>query len=115
MICIACNVSIFIPSIGKPGGCNPIPFPYEKTETEIIIKQSELENGANYFSEQVEIMVKDPVTGKELSNIKAPFHYSYKGHEFSFESEESMKAFVDQPEKYTNVNRRSVRVDGYRE
>ncbi len=115
VICIACNVSIFIPSIGKAGGCNPIPFAYEKTAEEIIIKKSDLENGANYFSEQVEVIVKDPVTGTELSNIKAPFHYSYKGHEFSFESEESMKEFVDNPEKFTSVNRRSLRVDGYRE
>ncbi len=115
VICIACNVSIFIPSIGKPGGCNPIPFPSEMTEDEIIIKKSTLEDGANYFSEKVEIMVKDPVTGKELSNIKAPFHYSYKGHEFSFESEESMKKFVDDPEKFVQVKRRSVRIDGYKE
>ncbi len=115
VICIACNVSIFIPSIGKPGGCNPIPFPSEMTDDEIIIKKSTLEDGANYFSEKVEITVKDPVTGKELSNLKAPFHYSYKGHEFSFESEESMKTFVDDPDKFTKVKRRSVRIDGYKE
>ncbi len=115
VICIACNVSIFIPSIGKAGGCNPIPFPSTMKDGEIIIRQSDLEDGANYFSEKVEIMVKDPVTGKELSNLKAPFHYSFKGHEFSFESEESLKKFVDDPEKYSRVNRRSMRVDGYKE
>ncbi|PIE68722.1 MAG: hypothetical protein CSA21_06165 [Deltaproteobacteria bacterium] len=115
VICIACNVSIFIPSIGKPGGCNPIPFSSKIEQGEIIIQQSDLEDGANYFSEKVEIMVADPVTGKELSNLKAPFHYSYKGHEFSFESEESMKAFVDDPEKFSRVDRRSVRIDGYKE
>ncbi len=115
VICIACNVSIFIPSIGKPGGCNPIPFPSEITDDEIIIKRSTLEDGANYFSEKVEIMVKDPISGKEISNLKAPFHYSYKGHEFSFESEENMKTFVNDPEKFTAVKRRSVRIDGYKE
>ncbi len=115
VICIACNVSIFIPSIGKPGGCNPIPFPAEVNREYIVIQKSELEKGATYFSEKVEVMVKDPVTGSELSNLKAPFHYSFKGHEFSFESEESMKKFIDDPEKYVNVSRRSMRVDGYKE
>ncbi|PID76811.1 MAG: hypothetical protein CSB24_04675 [Deltaproteobacteria bacterium] len=115
VICIACNVSIFIPSIGKAGGCNPIPFPSETGKEYIVITKSELEKGATYFSEKVEVMVKDPVTGKELSNLKAPFHYSFKGHEFSFESEESMKKFIDDPEKYAVVSRRSMRIDGYKE
>ncbi|PID75437.1 MAG: hypothetical protein CSB23_03410 [Deltaproteobacteria bacterium] len=115
VICIACNVSIFIPSIGKPGGCNPIPFASTTTSDEIVIEQSELEDGANYFSEKVEIMVSDPVTGAQISNLAAPYHYSYKGHEFSFESEESMKTFINEPESYTSVGRRSVRIDGYKE
>ena len=38
LICISCNVRIFIPSVGKEGGCNPIPFPYEFDGKEITIK-----------------------------------------------------------------------------
>lgn len=26
VICVACGVHIFIPSIGKAGGCNPVPI-----------------------------------------------------------------------------------------
>ena len=26
VVCVGCGVHMFIPSIGKPGGCNPVPI-----------------------------------------------------------------------------------------
>ncbi len=116
VICLSCNVRIFVPSIGKPGGCNPIPFEYQLTEDEIIITAAELEKGAEYFSEVVEIEVKDPVTGAILINLKAPYHYDFKGHTFFFESQESFEKFKADPEKYaTGLQTRLWRVQGYRD
>ncbi len=52
---------MFIPSIGKPGGCNPVPIEdWQQTETEILINRTSLEEGLNLFSTIVEIDVKDP-------------------------------------------------------
>lgn len=50
IICIACNVRIFIPSIGKPGGCNPIPLAHEVKDGHVVIKAEELVRGSRYFS-----------------------------------------------------------------
>lgn len=116
VICLACNVSIFIPSIGKPGGCNPIPLNHVKTDTEISINATELEAGATYFSERIEIMVQDPVTKKEISNLKSPFRQTYMGYKFCFESAESMDKFVQSPGEYTkDLKKRYFHVEGYKE
>lgn len=46
VICLACNVSIFTPSIGKAGGCNPIPLDHVQTDTGFLIAATSLEAGA---------------------------------------------------------------------
>lgn len=114
VICIACNVRIFIPSIGKPGGCNPIPLDHETDGATITIAAAELEKGAKYFSEIVEIEVADPVTGDKLINLKAPFQYEFKGKTFYFKSKDSYETFRDDPEKYAGkINGRYFRVQGF--
>ncbi len=100
VICIACNVRMFLPSIGKPGGCNPIPLPHEEADDTIIIAAAELERGARYFTETVDIKVSDPVTGAPLLNRTAPFKYDYKGRMFYFENQGSYDAFRESPAKY---------------
>ena len=114
VICIACNVRIFIPSIGKPGGCNPIPLDHKVEDSHIVISAEELDKGARYFSEVISIKVKDPVTGKELNNLKAPYRYEYKGRIYFFESAESWEKFKASPETYTGkLQSRYFRVQGY--
>ncbi len=50
VVCIACGVQIFIPSIGKQGGCNPIPVEgWKNDDRELLIPQTALEAGINYF------------------------------------------------------------------
>ncbi|MEG2041569.1 MAG: Fe-S-containing protein, partial [Hafnia sp.] len=62
VICVACGVHIFIPSIGKPGGCNPVPIEnWRNDEKELVIPGKELAAGVNYFSTVMTIKVTDPV------------------------------------------------------
>ncbi|MCW2309579.1 Fe-S-containing protein [Rhodobium gokarnense] len=114
VICIACNVRVFVPSIGKAGGCNPIPLEHSEDGGDIVIAARELERGAKYFSEVVAITVTDPVTGKELINLDAPYRYDFKGNTFFFESQDSYDAFKAEPEKYAGeVEGRLYRVQGH--
>jgi uncharacterized membrane protein/YHS domain-containing protein len=113
VICIACNVRMNLPSIGKPGGCNPIPFEHEVRDDTIVIKASELDRGANYFHEKVSIEVKDPVTGTTLINLKAPFRYDFGGRTYFFESEQSLRKFQDNPEDYVKAKPRRFRSQGW--
>lgn len=100
VICIACNVRIFIPSIGKAGGCNPIPLAHRVEGGYVIVRAEDLEKGARYFSEVVAVKVKDPVTGKELTSHEAPQRYEHKGRTYFFESGESVEKFKVSPETY---------------
>lgn len=116
VICIACNVRIFIPSIGKAGGCNPIPLTHKLEGDHVVISAAELDKGARYFSEVVALKVKDPVTGRVLDNLKAPHRYEYNGKTYFFESEQSAEKFKGAPEKYVGEQQsRYYRVQGFRE
>lgn len=100
IICIACNVRMFRPSIGKPGGCNPIPLDHAVEGAEIVIAAAALEAGARYFSEVVEIAVTDPVTGTRLLNTEAPRQFEYQGRTWFFEGDATYERFRDDPERY---------------
>lgn len=114
VICIACNVRIFIPSIGKAGGCNPIPLPHMIEGGQVSVSVAELDKGARYFSEVVPVKVKDPVTGKEMISRDAHQRDEYKGRCYFFESAESMEKFRATPEKYIGAKEsRYYRVQGF--
>ncbi len=116
VICIACNVRIFRPSIGKAGGCNPIPLVHSIEGNKVVLSVEELDKGAKYFSEVVSRKVKDPVTGKELDSSKAPYRHEYKGRTYFFESEESGDKFQKSPESYVGQQQaRYYRVQGFQE
>jgi uncharacterized membrane protein len=51
VVCLGCNVHIFIPSIGKEGGCNPIPLEHEAGPRYVTVRADSLERGALYFNE----------------------------------------------------------------
>ena len=116
VICIACNVRIFLPSIGKAGGCNPIPLEHVIIGDQVVLSVQDLDKGARYFTEVVSRKVKDPVTGKELDNLKAPYRHEYKGRTYFFESEESGENFQKSPENYVGEQQtRYYRVQGFQE
>lgn len=101
VVCVGCGVHMFIPSIGKPGGCNPVPIEdWLQTDNEIIISRKSLEDGLNLFSTIVEIDVQDPISGTKLKNTKTEFKYSHEGHTYFFENEKNLDQFRDNPEKY---------------
>lgn len=100
IICIACNVRMYRPTIGKPGGCNPIPLNHAVEDGTIVIAAADLEKGARYFSEVVEIDVADPVSGARLRNTGAPFQYEHDGRTWFFESRDTYDRFRAAPEAY---------------
>ncbi len=101
VVCVGCGVHMFIPSIGKPGGCNPVPIEdWQQTENEIIISRTSLEDGLNLFSTIMEIEVQDPISGAKLKNTQTEHKYSYENHTYFFENEKNLELFRDDPEKY---------------
>lgn len=102
LICIACNVRIFLPSVGKFGGCNPIPLEFTNENGVIRIKVENVLGGANYFSKIVSKEVIDPVNGAKLLNTEALFRYEFNGRTYFFSSQENYDAFVKEPQKYVN-------------
>lgn len=51
VVCIGCGVYMFTPSIGKAGGCNPVPIEgWQQTDSEVIIPRASLEAGIPLFS-----------------------------------------------------------------
>lgn len=101
VVCVGCGVRMFIPSIGKPGGCNPVPIEnWQQTEHEVIISRKSLEDGLNYFSTIVELEVVDPVDGSKLKNTTTEYKYTHQGKTYFFASEQNLNRFRDAPEQY---------------
>ncbi|EAH6258919.1 DUF2318 domain-containing protein, partial [Campylobacter coli] len=100
LICISCNVRIFLPSVGKSGGCNPIPLKYDYDGEKITIDVKDVVAGSNYFSQIKDIQVQDPVSKDKIINTQAPFSYSYKGITYYFSNEKNYEEFKKDPMKY---------------
>ncbi|WP_431221775.1 Fe-S-containing protein [Serratia sp. L9] len=101
VICVACDVRIFIPSIGKPGGCNPVPIEeWDMTSTDLVIGKKALESGLSYFSTIITLEVTDPVDGSKLTNTKAEHRYNFAGKTYFFSNVANYEAFRDTPEKF---------------
>ena len=101
IICVACGVRLFIPSVGKPGGCNPIPIDnWQETTTDVVIPKKSLLTGKQYFSTTIEIEVTDPVSLEKLTNIKADYRYDYNDNTYFFTSEKNQNLFRENPEPY---------------
>ncbi len=101
VICIGCKVHLFRPSIGKPGGCNPVPIEgWQVKDGVIIIPRSSLEAGLPIFTTVLTIDVTDPVTGRTLTNTGAAHRYAYNGKTYFFAEEWAYEAFRQAPEKY---------------
>ena len=116
LICIACNVRIFLLSVGKEGGCNPIPLKYEFDGEKITIKLEDVIYGTNFFTEIKEVLVTDPVSKTKILNSKAEFSYLYKGLTYYFASKDNYEAFVNEPESFVDSNQSAkFRAQGYGE
>ncbi len=101
IMCVGCGVHLFVPSVGKSGGCNPIPMEgWRQTATDVVIPRSSLVMGRNYFSTVKEIDVVDPVRGAKLTNKSAQYRYDYQDRTYFFASEADQTQFRNNPEKY---------------
>jgi len=114
LICISCNVRVFLPSVGKPGGCNPIPIEYEVVGDKLKITLESVMLGTNYFTEFRPKTVIDPVSKAELINLEAKFSYIYGDKTYFFESEANKKAFAEDPSKFgAELKNVRFRTQGY--
>ncbi|MEH2920043.1 Fe-S-containing protein [Samsonia erythrinae] len=105
VICVACGVHIFIPSIGKAGGCNPVPIEgWSNDDHELVIAQASLAAGTNYFSTIVAMDVTDPVDGTRLTNVDAEHKYRFGGKTYFFSSEANYNRFRENPAKFATAN-----------
>lgn len=103
LICISCNVRIFLPSVGKDGGCNPIPMKFDYDGKFVTVSLETIQGGANFFSKIVEKMVLDPVSRKKVSNLTSK-SYLYYNRTYFFENEKTQAEFEAHPEKYVDIN-----------
>ncbi|MCX2682600.1 Fe-S-containing protein [Campylobacter sp. MIT 21-1685] len=102
LICISCNVRIFLPSVGKAGGCNPIPLSYIYDGKTVSVNVKDVVAGSNYFNEIKEKEVQDPVSNEKLINLQAPFSYTYKGITYYFSNEKNYEIFKKEPQKFVS-------------
>lgn len=101
VVCVGCGVHIFIPSIGKPGGCNPVPIDgWRNDDRELTIGRAALAAGVNYFTTVVTLQVTDPVDGSALTNLKAEYKYAYGGKTYFFASEANYNRFRADPQQF---------------
>ena len=101
VVCSACGVHLFTPSIGKPGGCNPVPIEGWQVDGDVLaIQRASLEAGQPMFTTVVELTVTDPVDGSQLKNTTAKYSYTYGSSTYFFNDPAHFEAFRETPEKY---------------
>ena len=103
VICVACGVRIFKPSIGKRSGCNPIPVEnVEIKDGKIYVLVSEIVAGETYFSEKVDVEVKDPVDGSVFLSSDAYDSTIYNGLTYFFKNQKNYDLFKQNPATYVD-------------
>lgn len=50
VLCLHCASAIFPPSIGRPGGCNPIPLEFRSEGPELVVAVADLSEAADLFA-----------------------------------------------------------------
>ena len=73
VVCIACGVRLYPPTIGNPGGCNPIPMEGWRIENNgISIPRASLEMGARYFTTVEEVKPAKPAANSGKTTEAKP-------------------------------------------
>jgi uncharacterized membrane protein len=49
VVCLHCSSAIYPPTIGRPGGCNPVPLEFEVAGSELVVTAAGLEAAAALF------------------------------------------------------------------
>jgi uncharacterized membrane protein len=49
VVCLHCSSAIYPPTIGRPGGCNPVPLDFEVRDGEVVIAAAGLAAAADLF------------------------------------------------------------------
>lgn len=102
VVCIACGVNLDPLTVGKPGGCNPIPIEgWTIAAGEILIPKAPLADNARLFSDTVENeKVTDPVSGRQFSRGEAAHTFRHETRTYFFQTDRTYETFRASPEKY---------------
>ena len=57
IICLNCSAAIFAPSIGVPGGCNPVPLESHQSGDQMVVRVSDLAAFEGHFTQKFETEV----------------------------------------------------------
>lgn len=99
--CLNCEAEIEPPTLGMPGGCNPIPLPSRVAGATVEIPAADLAASAPVFNRQEGPVTMDPVCGMRLLPGQVGFTVTYKGKTYHFCKMPSCRAlFLQDPEKY---------------
>ncbi len=100
VICLNCTAEINPLSIGKPGGCNPIPLEAEIGATEVVIAAKALAAERAPFAKGKHATAVDPVCGMAIDPANARATAEHGGKTYYFCNEDCHKAFLADPAKF---------------
>lgn len=100
VICLNCTAEINPLSIGRDGGCNPIPLPAEIKEGVIAIPVGGLEKEKGKFGKGLSATHVDPVCLMNIDPANAVGTAERGGKTFYFCNEECRKAFLADPARF---------------
>lgn len=100
LICVSCNVRIFLPSVGKEGGCNPITMKYKVENGKVIISLKQIKEGLGFFRNKMKKEVIDIIGGEKLINLDAPYFYEFEGKTYFFANKKHYLEFKANPASF---------------
>lgn len=100
VICLNCTAEINPLSIGKSGGCNPIPLEAEIGPTEVVISAKAIAAERLPFARGKSATAVDPVCGMAIDPANAHATAEHGGKTFYFCNEDCHKAFLADPAKF---------------
>lgn len=101
LICLNCAADIQGATLGKGGGCNPIPLRSHLKNSRVVIHVKDILTEAEVFKETKTEDVVDPVCGMKFKLDNAGGQAEYKGKTYYFcRMPVCKKEFKKQPEKF---------------
>ncbi|RMG53747.1 MAG: DUF2318 domain-containing protein [Acidobacteria bacterium] len=103
IVCLNCAADIHPSTIGRSGGCNPIPLPSHVEDGALVIAVSDLRKGEALFTTTETLEAVDPVCGMKVRITDARPRMTYQGKTYYFcDMPSCAAAFKRQPERYAH-------------
>lgn len=100
MVCKNCGSMIDVPTVGEPGGCNPIPLSSHVQDGKLLVALTALDAQQSVFPKLTSAEVLDPVCGMRLHPEEGvPMVYHGKTY-YVCHMKSCQEAFEAHPERY---------------